>query len=80
MVTRPSPEAPVESITNTAEVIDSELSDPDSTPGNNVETEDDQDSATVIPQVKPVLCSVAMVWSQVWKASAGGSQRPVFWK
>lgn|GEM_PF-3195352 len=33
--------------TNTARVESSDLYDPDSTPGNNIETEDDQDSAIV---------------------------------
>ncbi|MFQ5614192.1 MAG: choice-of-anchor Q domain-containing protein, partial [Anaerolineae bacterium] len=34
-------------LTNVAEITASDLPDPDSTPGNNIPTEDDQDSATV---------------------------------
>jgi uncharacterized repeat protein (TIGR01451 family) len=37
--------------TNTAEVIASDQRDPDSTPNNNVATEDDQASLTVTPQI-----------------------------
>ena len=37
-------------ITNTAQVSASNQSDPDSTPGNNIETEDDQQSVTITPQ------------------------------
>ena len=37
--------------TNTAEIISSSQNDPDSTPGNNDPTEDDQDSATLSPQL-----------------------------
>jgi large repetitive protein len=37
--------------TNTAEVIASDQRDPDSTPNNNVSTEDDQASLTVTPQI-----------------------------
>jgi uncharacterized repeat protein (TIGR01451 family) len=36
-----------DSIVNTAEIIASDLPDPDSTPGNHVATEDDQDSAQI---------------------------------
>lgn len=36
---------------NTAEIIAVEQFDPDSTPGNDVATEDDQDSVTLTPQV-----------------------------
>ncbi|HEX8710071.1 MAG TPA: Calx-beta domain-containing protein, partial [Pyrinomonadaceae bacterium] len=36
-------------VSNTAQVNASDQSDPDSTPGNNVTTEDDQSSATVTP-------------------------------
>ncbi|QDT07547.1 hypothetical protein K227x_59750 [Rubripirellula lacrimiformis] len=36
-------------ITNTAEVIEADQFDPDSTPGNDIPSEDDQDSATVAP-------------------------------
>lgn len=35
---------------NTAEVVSADQSDPDSTPGNNVPAEDDQDTAEVQPQ------------------------------
>ncbi len=37
--------------TNTAEIVESSQFDPDSTPGNNVESEDDQDSVTFIPEL-----------------------------
>lgn len=37
--------------TNTAEIIESNQYDPDSTPGNNVESEDDQDSVDFTPEL-----------------------------
>jgi uncharacterized repeat protein (TIGR01451 family) len=37
--------------TNTAEIIDADQNDPDSTPNNNQAAEDDQDSVTVTPEV-----------------------------
>lgn len=37
--------------TNTAQVIAADLFDPNSTPGNNVAAEDDQDSVQIIPQL-----------------------------
>ncbi|RKY75276.1 hypothetical protein DRQ07_12130, partial [candidate division KSB1 bacterium] len=40
------------SITNTAQVNASDLYDPDSTPGNNISSEDDQDSETItVPRI-----------------------------
>ncbi|MDA1087409.1 MAG: S8 family serine peptidase [Verrucomicrobia bacterium] len=44
-------------ITNTAEVVSVEQGDPDSTPGNGLEAEDDQDSVVVTPRYVDVSIS-----------------------
>ncbi|PHN02337.1 galactose-binding domain-containing protein [Flavilitoribacter nigricans] len=40
---------------NIAQIVTSDQTDPDSTPGNNVAGEDDQDSASTTPNANPVL-------------------------
>jgi len=65
-------------ITNTAEVCSSSLPDPDSTPCNNVPTEDDQDSVPITPPSTPYATpdTYSTPYSSPYATPGGGYSTP----
>ena len=63
--------------TFSGEVATAAQADPDSTPGNNSTTEDDDDSVQIFPQpsgtVAPLSCSIGEVYTMAWSPTGANS-------